>query len=135
MRITLLMFLMITVLSKKIGDIYKKERQIQKETLNECILKSKELKEDMKEIYGDIQKAFINHHYLDILKKLLEYNPRNNKIIFQCHNTLLNEEDDIVLGYFNPSTSVFKGKNTGRTTTTSPTKNNEPVTTTLRNRP
>ena len=97
MRIALLIVLIITALSKKYVDIYKTENQIQKETLNNCILNSIELREDMKEIYGDIQKAFINHHYLDILKKLVDYNPRNNKIIFQCYETFLEKEDDIVL--------------------------------------
>ena len=93
MRINLLISLLITVLSKNLADIYEAEKEI----LNKCILNSYELIEDMKEIYGDIQKAFINHHYLDILKKLGDYKQRNNKILFQCYHTLLEEEDDIVL--------------------------------------
>ena len=97
MRITLLIVLIISALSKNFVDIYKNEKQIQKETLNKCILNSNELKEDMKEIYGDIQKALIKHHYLDIIKKLGDYNQRNNKILFQCYNKILDEEDDIVL--------------------------------------
>ena len=97
MRIALLIVLIITALSKNLYDIYKKERQIQKETFYKCILNSNELRESMKEIYGDIQKAFINHHYLDILKKLGDYNPRNNKILFHCYNVLLDEEENIIL--------------------------------------
>jgi len=97
MRITLLIVLIITALSKNFANIYETEKQIQKETLNKCILNSNELIKDLKKIYGDIRKAFINHNYLEILKRLGEYNPRNNKILFQCFNKLLDEEDDIVL--------------------------------------
>jgi len=97
MRITLLIFLIITALSKNFADIYNTEKQIQKEALNKCILNSNELREDMKEIYGDIQKALINHYYLDILKKLGDYNPRNNKILFHYYNELLDEKDHMVL--------------------------------------
>ena len=97
MKIALLIVLIISALSKNFADIYRTENQIQKEILNKCILNSNELREDMKEIYGDIQKAFINHHYLDILKKLVDYNPRNNKILFQCYNTIIDKEEGIVL--------------------------------------
>ena len=114
MRITLLIALIITVLSKNFGDIYKTEKQIQKETLNKCILNSDELRKDMKEIYGDIQKALINHHYLDILRKLEDYNPRNNKILFQCYNAILDEEDDIVLERGSSSHSSGRSSSSGR---------------------
>ena len=97
MRITLLIVLIITALSKNFVNIYKTEKKIQKEALNKCILNSKELREGMGEIYGDIQTALINHNYLDILKKLGDYNPRNNKILFHCYNVLLDEEENIVL--------------------------------------
>jgi len=97
MRITLLIVLIITTLSKNFVNIYETEKQIQKETLKKCILNSNKLIKDMKEIYGDIRKAFINHNNLEILKRLGDFNPRNNKILFQCFNTLLDEEDDILL--------------------------------------
>ena len=97
MRIALLIVLIISALSKKFVDIYKTEKQIQKEALYKCILNSNELRENIRVIYGDIQKAFINHYYLDIIKKLVDYNPKNNKILIQCSNELIDKEDDIVL--------------------------------------
>ncbi len=97
MRIILLIALIITALSTKFVDVYKTEKKIQKEDLYKCILNSNELTEDIKVIYGDIKKAFINHNYLDIIKELVDYNPRNNKLLVQCSNELLDEEDDIVL--------------------------------------
>ena len=98
MRIVLLIVLIITTLSKSFVEFYKTEKQIEKETLKKCILNSNELREDMKVIYGDIQKTFNNHNYLDILRKLGDYNPRNKKILLQCYDILLEaEEDDIVL--------------------------------------
>ena len=60
MRIALLIVLIISALSKKFVDIYKTEKQIQKEALYKCILNSNELRENIRVIYGDIQKAFIN---------------------------------------------------------------------------
>ncbi len=95
MRIILLIVLIISALSKNIVDIYKTEKQIQKEVLYNCILNSDDLKEDVIAIYGEIQKAFINHYYLDIIKKLVDYNPKNNKILIQCSNELVDEEDDM----------------------------------------
>ena len=131
MRIAfLLIVLIINALSKNYFDIYNEEQEIQKETLNNCILNSIELREDMKEIYGDIQKAFINHHYLDILKKLVDYNPRNKKILFQCYKTLFDEKDDIILEKGTSSHSVsqptpdrptISKPSTSRPTTSRPT--------------
>jgi len=97
MRFILLIALIVAVLSKNFVDIYKTDIQIQKESLYNCIIKSNELKEDIKVIYGEFQKTFIDHYYLDIIKKLVDYNPRNNKILIQCSNELIDEEDDIVL--------------------------------------
>ena len=62
MRIILLIALIITALSTKFVDVYKTEKKIQKEDLYKCILNSNELTEDIKVIYGDIKKAFINYH-------------------------------------------------------------------------
>ena len=122
MRITLLIVLIISALSKKFVDIYKAEKQIQKQSLYKCILNSNELRENIKVIYGDIQKAFINHYYLDIIKKLVNYNPKNNKILIQCSNELLNEEDDIVLERSSSSHSSEKsssGSSTSRSSSSS----------------
>ena len=47
MRIFLLIVLITTALSTKFVDIYKTEKQIQKEALYSCILNSKELREDI----------------------------------------------------------------------------------------
>ena len=49
---------------------------------------------DVKQIDANIR---ANHNYLDIIKDLVDYNTRNNKLLVQCSNELLDEEDDIVL--------------------------------------